>query len=467
MPNSRTVSWRSTSSAPTRRSRPSASRSSSPASSSTIRCATSAAPAPVGGCELVRDGDVYRAVISPLEPGQGITIGGTIVGLTTVDEPPIPELPERHADHRGRPGAGDDPARPRQRRPGVRWSPAGAAATRCSPVGPPTPPTARSRIRARRRRRAAAVRLVPDDEMDELATIEFVPPKGIAPWQGAVLLTERIDNATVGAWFSGLAAREGITLDKAGHDLVLGSGPKRGRARPDGSGAHRQDPRRPRPHRARHVRQEVRDRVDRRPQGSGDVDRVVGLVATPSARRHGPAREREGGRDARRDPRPGLLRSRVVHLRRARSVRQHRPRHCVRDRRAGDLRLLPVPRVAAVSAARPDRHWRCGPSRSAASSRRARASTWTGRGSRVCSASTAPWAVALGAAGAWSKALNKSQVPPAEAAALSHPMLIYSMGSSISSSYTAPSSSGSGSSGGSFSGGSVGGGGGGGSSGSW
>ena len=46
------------------------------------------------------------------------------------------------------------------------------------------------------------------------------------------------------------------------------------------------------------------------------------------------------------------------------------------------------------------------------------------------------WAVALGAAGAWSKALNKSQVPPAEAAALSHPMLIYSMGSSISSSYT-------------------------------
>ena len=76
------------------------------------------------------------------------------------------------------------------------------------------------------------------------------------------------------------------------------------------------------------------------------------------------------------------------------------------------------------------------------------------------------WAVALGAAGAWSKALNKSQVPPAEAAALSHPMLIYSMGSSISSSHTAPSSSGSGSSGG-FSGGSVGGGGGGGSSGSW
>ena len=80
--------------------------------------------------------------------------------------------------------------------------------------------------------RPAAVRLVADDEMDELATIEFVPPKGIAPWQGAVLLTERIDNATVGAWFSGLAAREGITLDKEGDDLVLGSGPKRGELDP-------------------------------------------------------------------------------------------------------------------------------------------------------------------------------------------------------------------------------------------
>jgi uncharacterized membrane protein len=77
------------------------------------------------------------------------------------------------------------------------------------------------------------------------------------------------------------------------------------------------------------------------------------------------------------------------------------------------------------------------------------------------------WAVALGAAGAWSKALNKSHVPPDEAVALTHPMLIYSMGSSITSSHTAPSSSGSGFSGGSFSGGSVGGGGGGGSSGSW
>jgi hypothetical protein len=50
-------------------------------------------PGASGGCVLERDGDVYRAVISPLEAGHGITIGGTIAGRTTpvdVPEPPIP-----------------------------------------------------------------------------------------------------------------------------------------------------------------------------------------------------------------------------------------------------------------------------------------------------------------------------------------------------------------------------------------
>src|SRR4029079_17209542 len=50
----------------------------------------------------------------------------------------------------------------------------------------------------------ADVRMVADDKMDELATIEFVPPKGIEPWQGAVLLNERVDRSTVGSWISGL-----------------------------------------------------------------------------------------------------------------------------------------------------------------------------------------------------------------------------------------------------------------------
>jgi len=75
------------------------------------------------------------------------------------------------------------------------------------------------------------------------------------------------------------------------------------------------------------------------------------------------------------------------------------------------------------------------------------------------------WAVALGEADAWSRALDRANVPePARLAAA--PILIAHMGPSVRSSRTAPSSSGSGGGGG-FSGGSVGGGGGGGSSGSW
>jgi uncharacterized membrane protein len=77
------------------------------------------------------------------------------------------------------------------------------------------------------------------------------------------------------------------------------------------------------------------------------------------------------------------------------------------------------------------------------------------------------WAVALGAADAWGKALENSNVPAPEMN-LASPLWVYSMGSSFASTSSAPSTSGgSGSSFSGFSGGSVGGGGGGGSSGSW
>jgi len=78
------------------------------------------------------------------------------------------------------------------------------------------------------------------------------------------------------------------------------------------------------------------------------------------------------------------------------------------------------------------------------------------------------WAVALGAADAWGRALANSNVPAPEMN-LASPIWLYSMGPSFESTRSAPAPSG-GSSGGSFggfSGGSVGGGGGGGSSGSW
>jgi hypothetical protein len=75
--------------------------------------------------------------------------------------------------------------------------------------------------------------------------------------------------------------------------------------------------------------------------------------------------------------------------------------------------------------------------------------------------------VALGAADAWSKAIEASNVPHPDAA-LGGPLLVHSAAGSFRSSRTAPSTSGSGGGGGfSGGGGGVGGGGGGGSSGSW
>jgi uncharacterized membrane protein len=74
------------------------------------------------------------------------------------------------------------------------------------------------------------------------------------------------------------------------------------------------------------------------------------------------------------------------------------------------------------------------------------------------------WAVALGEADAWTRALAAANVP-APARASMGPIIVAGHRSSITASHTKPSSSGSGSGG--FSGGSVGGGGGGGSRGSW
>ena len=72
------------------------------------------------------------------------------------------------------------------------------------------------------------------------------------------------------------------------------------------------------------------------------------------------------------------------------------------------------------------------------------------------------WAVALGAADAWAKAVQSSNIADPQVA-LAGPLLVHSAASSFSSARTAPSSSGGGGGGG----GGVGGGGGGGSSGSW
>ena len=183
------------------------------------------------GCTLERDGDVYRTVIIPLKAGEGITIGGTIVGRLPVADIVDPPLPKRRPDNRlmlalttiplGLIGAGISFAS--ARRAGRNEVFAGGAADAAygslpSPTGDAPP--------------RADVRMVADSKMGELATIEFVPPKGIEPWQGAVLLSEKFDRTTVAAWMSGLVAKDAITLTQD-DGITIHRGPKFGQLDPD------------------------------------------------------------------------------------------------------------------------------------------------------------------------------------------------------------------------------------------
>jgi hypothetical protein len=184
----------------------------------------------VGGCTLEPDGGVYRAEIGPLDPGRGITIGGTITARSEPAAVAHPPLPARRGGNRAElalsmlvVGVASVAAvyliaRWRGRNEvfagGAADAAHGAAATPGSPLPPPSAT-------------CAGVRLVTDQRMDELATIEFVPPDGIEPWQGTVLLRERIDDESIGAWFCGLAARDVITLARNPYgDVTLGVGEK-------------------------------------------------------------------------------------------------------------------------------------------------------------------------------------------------------------------------------------------------
>jgi uncharacterized membrane protein YgcG len=70
-------------------------------------------------------------------------------------------------------------------------------------------------------------RLVADERMGELAGVEFVPPGGVEPWQAAVVLREKIDDRTVGAWFSSLVSHEVVAIEtRETGGTVLRPGPR-------------------------------------------------------------------------------------------------------------------------------------------------------------------------------------------------------------------------------------------------
>jgi Predicted membrane protein (DUF2207) len=417
-----------------------------------------------GGCTLARDGDVYRAVISPLKVGQGITIGGTITGRIPVVEPTDPPLPKRRPDHRLALSLATIPlgllsvgvvyfsARRRGRNEVFAGGAADAAyGSLPTPTGAAPP--------------KADVRMVTDAKLGELATIEFVPPKGIEPWQGAVLLSERFDRTTVAAWVSGLVAKDAITLTQEDDGLVIHRGPHYDQLDADTTA----------------LVDQMLDYKDELKLGTYNANfgkawnqvwvlERTGIAKSGwwkqlppgSARRGGAATKYIGfvvvlffvfGAGSLASALLGTFRGTIAALIFAVTVPYffaHFVYSVLLPARSatGSALALRAESFRRFLAASEGKHvdW-----------------AWKQGLLREYSA----WAVALGAADAWGRALATSNVPAPEMN-LASPIWLYSMGPSFESTRSAPSTSGSGgSSFGGFSGGSVGGGGGGGSSGSW
>lgn len=188
-----------------------------------------------GGCELADAGDgTYRAVLEPLDANAGLTVGGTIVAITDPTPIEAPSIPDRRREpNRGAMAAlfavlgllGAVPVYAWARHKGRNEVFAGGAAD--AAFGPLPPPASTRTADTTTEPAAPTVRLVRDRDMADLATIEFAPPRGLSPWEGAVLLRERVGDSTVEAWLSGMVGREALHIEESGKNLKLSSGPRR------------------------------------------------------------------------------------------------------------------------------------------------------------------------------------------------------------------------------------------------
>lgn len=404
-----------------------------------------------GGCTLAKDGEVYRVSFDPLLPGAGITIGGTITKITEPVDVSAPAIPTRRTSHRGVMTAitallgalvsfGTFGLMRRTGRNVVGGITAADAAFGSGAV-------------------AGATRLVTDRQLDAMATTEFEAPRGMRPWHGTMLLHEAIDHDTVSAWFSDQIA-QGV-LQVRGNGEALVAGPQLETAPPithqrittllgaDGEVAlGSYEPR------LQTLWKEVQAEQVVAAKDSGWWDRrSPGNSANPLLPTLGSF---------------GLMLLVVFGVAWAFGMRH--------SFLATALAAIVLPLVVAVVAYR-----RLLPRRSATGSAAAlqvesfRRFLEASEGKHVDWAwehgllrEYSAWAVSLGAAAAWGRAIASSAVPPPEVSLNTMPLLMYTHASAFASTYTAPVSTGGGSSSfGGFSGGSVGGGGGGGSSGSW
>jgi uncharacterized membrane protein YgcG len=303
-----------------------------------------------------------------------------------------------------------------------------------------------------------STRLVTDRQLEALATTEFEPPRGIRPWHGALLLRETIDNDTVSAWFSDQIAQQVIVLSGEGATAVVSAGPALHQAPPI-----------------------TKQRIDTLLGSEGQLHlgtfqpRLSTLWKEIQAEQKVAAKE--SGWWRRGAPGSGLGASRaaalpilIVLLVVFNGVFSALREHPI----LALVAAFVLPGAAGLTA-----YSGLLPSRSATGSALAlRAESFrrfleASEGSHVDWAwqrgllrEYSAWAVALGAAEAWGRAVAASAVSPPEVRVNTMPLFMYTSASSWHSTFTAPRQSGSGGGGG-FSSGFSGGGGGGGSSGSW
>ncbi len=415
------------------------------------KCLTGTASGEIpGGCTLVPDGDLFRAVLAPLPPGQGLSVAGDITAVRAPGDVPLPDPPARHANHRWlvlaatsviglATGVGTFRAMRRRGRNVVGGTGAADAAFGSTPltdVGPS--------------------RLVTDRQLAAMATTEFEAPRGLRPWHGSLLLRERIDNDTVSAWFSDQIALGIVDLDDDGKRLTSGSG-------------------------LEHAAPITRQRIETLLGDDGDLTlgtyqpklsalwKEIEAEQKVAARESGWWERNAPGSPSAATAAFGALA--IVLLAVLAFVFFTDLRHAEVACIVGSFVATAAVAVVAYRPLLPRRS--ASGSAAALQAESFRRFLKASEGQHVDWAwkhgllrEYSAWAVALGAADAWGRAVAASAVPPPEVHANTMPLLMYSYGANWNTAHTAPSSSGSGSGGSSgFSGG--GGFGGGGSSGSW
>lgn len=418
------------------------------------RC-TVGSPGSRDECDLVDDGGAYRVSEDRLGDHEGITVDGRITATHAAEMPEPAPFEDRDGSAR------------------LTWAgivlALGALVALvtfvvCRQVG-------RNEVAGGGATEAAfadgsptfGARRVADVDMGELAGLEFVPPRDVEPWQASVIARETIDDRTIGAWFSGLAAHDVIALEKEGSGVVLRPGPAAAAA--DATTA-------PILNRALGGRGEISlGRYD--PAFAGAWKEagaaIDGWTVGSGTFRRRPPRYGQGGCLT---GVAALVPFLVIGAISATSDLGGG----LRTAFAAVALALVVPAGVALVAYR--RLTRALTARGSAIALRtesfrrflhdseAQHVEWAWEHGLLREYSA--WAVALGEADAWNAAMSASSVPPAEVSTTTGILAPAIYASSFSSATTAPSSSSSGGGGGGFSGGgSVGGGGGGGSTGSW